>query len=105
METLAAAPDLLLGAATPERHDHARVISAGNRLVLFTDGLVEHRSRTADEGVDELREVIAANADAAPIEVCAALVEALVHGRQEDDVAVMVMALDPAPSSDLTASH
>jgi len=45
------------------RHDHRVVLPPGATLILFTDGLVEHRSRTIDEGLAALATLATAQAD------------------------------------------
>jgi hypothetical protein len=55
--------DLPLGVdARLPRHDHRRALPAGATLVLFTDGLVEHRHRPIDEGLAALAALAAAHA-------------------------------------------
>ncbi|WP_241741138.1 SpoIIE family protein phosphatase [Streptomyces sp. L2] len=70
----------------------------GSRLILFTDGLVEDRSRDIDEGLRMLRRA-AAEADPSPEETCRVLVERMLPGHPSDDVALLVARtrlLDPA---------
>ncbi|WTW99613.1 SpoIIE family protein phosphatase [Streptomycetaceae bacterium NBC_01309] len=63
----------------------------GSRLVLFTDGLVEHRGRDLDDGLRRLAEALAAGGvDATPEETCAAVLDALLPERQSDDIALLV---------------
>nr|WP_236677665.1 SpoIIE family protein phosphatase [Streptomyces actinomycinicus] len=61
----------------------------GSRLVLFTDGLIENRSRDIDEGLHLLCSTVA-GADRTPEETCRALVEAMLPGHPSDDVALLV---------------
>ncbi|MFB0614385.1 SpoIIE family protein phosphatase [Streptomyces sp. AGS-58] len=61
----------------------------GSRLVLFTDGLVEHRGRDIDEGLETLSATIA-RADPVPEETCRALVETMLPEHPSDDVALLV---------------
>jgi serine phosphatase RsbU (regulator of sigma subunit) len=67
----------------------------GATLALYTDGLVESRSRTVDDGVAALKKVLtAALADSAGTidEACVATIEALrEHG--EDDITLMLARL------------
>jgi hypothetical protein len=75
-----------LAAVTGRRRPEATtVLAPGARLVLYTDGLVERRSRPIDDGLmqllDELR-------DPAPLSL-AALVDRISDSDQPDDVCVM----------------
>ncbi|WP_405015598.1 SpoIIE family protein phosphatase [Kitasatospora sp. NBC_01539] len=61
----------------------------GSQLVLFTDGLVEARTRDIDIGLDLLRAALA-HPGRSPEETCQAVLEALLPSRPEDDVALLV---------------
>ena len=65
-------------------------IPPGSTLLLYTDGLVEQRTRPLDEGLDRLRDVAAA----APREVeqfCDSVLAAMLPGGEPDDVAVLAV--------------
>ena len=62
-------------------------------LLLYTDGLVERRDSDLDEGVDRLREALTEFADLPLQELCDALVDRLVDGRPDDDVALVAIRL------------
>jgi len=63
-------------------------LPVGSTLVLYTDGLVEHRDRDIDAGIDTLASLLADPAP--PLELLpAALVSALVPGEPDDDIAVL----------------
>ncbi len=49
----------------------------GSRLVLYTDGLIEHRDRDIDTGLRLLRQTLADHADATPEETCQAVFSAM----------------------------
>ncbi|MCX4529628.1 MULTISPECIES: SpoIIE family protein phosphatase/ATP-binding protein [unclassified Streptomyces] len=74
-------------------------LSEGTQLVLYTDGLVEDRTRDIDEGLDLLRAALA-HADRKPAETCRAVLERLLPVRPRDDVALLV-----ARTSALPADH
>ncbi len=93
--------DLLLG-VDPDapRHQHAVDLRPGATLVLYTDGLVEHRDATLDDGLDRL---LAAAADLAtrPVdEVCDEIIARL-HPELTDDIALLALrvrdGIDPRP--------
>ena len=67
----------------------------GAALVLYTDGLVESRGRSIDEGLDRLRE--AATGHASVDAMCSAIIERLVPARRLDDIAVIAARVPPAP--------
>lgn len=62
----------------------------GSRLVLYTDGLVEHRARDIDVGLAELRRALGAAAQCPPDEMCQAVIEAMVPQHPADDTALLV---------------
>ena len=64
----------------------------GATVVLYTDGLIEDRERTIDDGLELLRDVAASASDVAPEALCDHVLRAL--GREaggEDDIALLVM--------------
>lgn len=62
----------------------------GSRLVLYTDGLVEHRHRDLDAGFHALSTVLAGGADRSPEETCEAVFDAMVPATRRDDIALLV---------------
>ncbi|WP_188191310.1 SpoIIE family protein phosphatase [Nonomuraea sp. SYSU D8015] len=90
-----AGPPLGLGGLPFETVDLE--IPEGSELVLYTDGLIEERSRDIDVGLSLLRRALT-HPGRPPEETCQAVVEALLPGRPKDDVALLVArmhALDP----------
>jgi PAS domain S-box-containing protein len=85
-------PDLLLGAGGSVRTTHHRVLPAGSTIVLYTDGLVEHRARPLDEGLHDVQRLVA-RLDADAARTCDALFAANLAGPTDDDVAVVVIRL------------
>ncbi|MFJ9151691.1 SpoIIE family protein phosphatase [Streptomyces sp. NPDC102270] len=71
----------------------------GSRLVLYTDGLVQSRSRDLETALALLRDVLA-QAPASLEETCDELLSALLPGRPSDDVALLV-----AQTAALDAHH
>jgi serine phosphatase RsbU (regulator of sigma subunit) len=68
---------------------------AGATLVFYTDGLIERRGGDLDEGMARLREAAMDLAGEPLPELCDQLVDRLVHGRPEDDVALAAIRLVP----------
>lgn len=84
--------DLLLGAGSAVRTTHTRLLPPGSTLILYTDGLVEHRSRPIDQGLAEIQEVVRPLGGSAQ-QVCDALFAANIAGPTDDDVAAIVVRL------------
>ncbi|MFE2018847.1 SpoIIE family protein phosphatase [Streptomyces sp. NPDC059499] len=61
-----------------------------SRLVLYTDGLVEDRTRDIDEGLELLRGTLADYAGRTPEETCEAVLRVMVPARARDDIALLV---------------
>ncbi|MFB8775968.1 SpoIIE family protein phosphatase [Streptomyces broussonetiae] len=64
-------------------------LDEGSRLVLYTDGLVEDRTRDIDEGLELLR-VALEGAGPSPEDTCRAVVDARLPARPSDDIALIV---------------
>ncbi|MFC9327689.1 SpoIIE family protein phosphatase [Kitasatospora sp. NPDC057015] len=64
-------------------------LAEGSLLVLYTDGLVEDRSRDIDVGLDLLRAALA-RPGRTPEETCTAVLDALLPSRPTDDIALLV---------------
>lgn len=61
----------------------------GSLLVLYTDGLIEARDRDLDEGMEQLARALAGARQ--PLEeLCDAVLEQLLPGDPQDDVAVLM---------------
>lgn len=59
---LHARPDLPLGVDTTQpRHDHTHPLPADSTVIFFTDGLVEHRDRSIEEGLERLAVIATAH--------------------------------------------
>ncbi len=70
------------------RHEAVSIpIAEGDTLVLYTDGLVERRDETIDEGIERLRGVVAGTAGTDVVERAFA---ALVPRAPADDAAILV---------------
>src|SRR3954470_10447733 len=86
--------ELLLGVdGGTARSETVTTLPAGSTVLLFTDGLVERRDADLDAGSARLRTVAAELASLPLQELCDELVERLVRGRPEDDVALVAIRL------------
>jgi serine phosphatase RsbU (regulator of sigma subunit)/anti-sigma regulatory factor (Ser/Thr protein kinase) len=79
-----------LGATTTARHTQAdAVLSDGDVLLLYTDGLVERRGESIDAGIDRAAAALAQGGTAE--EICGRALDALGEAPPDDDVAVLVV--------------
>ena len=75
--------------------EHTTVLGPGSIVVLYTDGLVERRGRSIDEGLADLAKA-AERAPRTPDAFVDALIRDLLGGEERhDDVAVLAVFLDP----------
>ncbi|MFI1168115.1 SpoIIE family protein phosphatase [Streptomyces sp. NPDC020801] len=65
-------------------------LAEGTQLVLYTDGLIEDRTRDLDEGMELLRQALAGHPDRPPEESCQAVLDTLLPPRPKDDVALLI---------------
>ncbi|MEU0674610.1 SpoIIE family protein phosphatase [Streptomyces sp. NPDC006172] len=72
-------------------------IAEGSQLVLYTDGLIEDRTRDLDEGMELLRKSLAGHPDRPPEESCQAVLDSLLPGRPTDDVALLIARTHALP--------
>ncbi len=68
---------------------------AGSTVILYTDGLVESRRVSIDDGLARLRSLVAGQDDLEAL--CTRLVEGLVPPERADDVALVAARLPPLP--------
>ncbi|MBA9005249.1 PP2C family protein-serine/threonine phosphatase [Thermomonospora cellulosilytica] len=88
---LNADPGVPLGVDTAlPRPDHACPLSPGTTVILFTDGLVEHRDHPLDHGMNALAATAAAHAGLPLDEFCRALADR--HPSDgHDDLAILAL--------------
>ncbi|MFB6938801.1 SpoIIE family protein phosphatase [Streptomyces chartreusis] len=94
-----------LGGSLPFEATEVR-LPEGSGLVLYTDGLVEDQGRDIDEGLERLRDALAATPPTrgrGPEETCKAVLESMLPERPRDDVALVVARTRRLPS-DRTAA-
>jgi serine phosphatase RsbU (regulator of sigma subunit)/anti-sigma regulatory factor (Ser/Thr protein kinase) len=71
----------------------------GSRLVLYTDGLVEDRTRDIDGRLDELRRALERTQGCTPEEICQAVIDAMVPTHPADDIALLAARTRLLPRS------
>ncbi|MFD8087167.1 SpoIIE family protein phosphatase [Kitasatospora sp. NPDC059722] len=87
LPVLPAGPPLGLGGMPFEAAELR--LAEGSSLVLYTDGLIEDRTRDVGVGLDLLTETLG-RPGRSPQEVCTAVLDVLLPARQSDDIALLV---------------
>ena len=88
--------DLMLGVdASAVRQESVVTLDRGATVLLYTDGLVERRDSDLDAGVLRLRETLSELAHLPLEQLLDEVLERLVDGRPEDDVALVAVRLHP----------
>ncbi|RBY76507.1 histidine kinase [Blastococcus sp. TF02-09] len=88
--------DLMLGVdATAERHESVITLDRGSTVLLYTDGLVERRDADLDQGLLRLRTALTELAGLPLDDLLDEIIERLVQGRPDDDVALVAVRLYP----------
>ncbi|MGW3208946.1 SpoIIE family protein phosphatase [Streptomyces sp. NPDC001135] len=85
---LPVSPPLGLGAGLPVETAEL-IVPEDSRLVLYTDGLIEDRTRDLDAGLEALREALT-GPGRTPDATCAAVMDAMLSDRPRDDIALLV---------------
>ncbi|MHB1988191.1 MAG: SpoIIE family protein phosphatase [Acidimicrobiales bacterium] len=71
------------------------MIAPGSTLVLYTDGLVESRERSIDDGLEQLSRAVGSLEPATSLEtLCDECLSVMLSGSHEDDVALLVAHLE-----------
>ncbi|MFF7176991.1 SpoIIE family protein phosphatase [Streptomyces sp. NPDC008121] len=93
---------IMLGTRTRlPRADHVEVLPPRSTLLLYTDGLIESRSHTLDDGLDRLRREAAALAGQPLDPFCDTLLDRVRPADNDDDVAILALRIpedDPGPA-------
>jgi PAS domain S-box-containing protein len=88
--------DLMLGVdPTAERGESVTSLRPGAVVLLYSDGLVERRGNTIDEGTARLVEHLRQLADRPLGDLCDALLQRMLLGTPEDDVALVAVRIEP----------
>ncbi|WP_231851662.1 SpoIIE family protein phosphatase [Modestobacter italicus] len=92
LSTLRADP--LLGVLPgADRSESVVTLDRGATVLLYTDGLIERRDADLDKGLDRLKTALAELAHEPLQDLCDQLIERLVDGRPDDDVALVAIRL------------
>ena len=88
---VAGTPGVPFGVSGQTGYTELRVeLWPGSTLLLYTDGLVEKRGESIDAGLERLRRV-AAEAPLEPKALCERILDSLVEGSPDDDVALLAV--------------
>ncbi|MPY96099.1 MAG: SpoIIE family protein phosphatase, partial [Acidimicrobiia bacterium] len=86
------------------RAEAAVRLEPGSLLLLYTDGLIERRDRSIDDGLDQLVAAVARDPEAGPEAVCDTVLAELLGGEHAaDDVALLCLELLASPRLELRA--
>jgi serine phosphatase RsbU (regulator of sigma subunit) len=86
--------DLLLGVdPDADRRESVVTLDRGSTVLLYTDGLIERRDDDLDAGMVRLRDALIELADRPLEELLDEVLERLVDGHPEDDVALVAVRL------------
>jgi PAS domain S-box-containing protein len=90
--------DLMLGVdCTTDRPESVLDLAADSTVLLYTDGLIEQRGSSLDEGMARLVEQIVQLAGKPLEDFCDALLEVMLQGTPQDDVALVAVRLAACP--------
>ncbi|WNV76843.1 GAF domain-containing SpoIIE family protein phosphatase [Geodermatophilus sp. DSM 44513] len=90
--------DLLLGVNAPtRRHTQQATLPAGSTLLLYTDGLVERRWETLDDGLSRLLSTIEQHAHEDLDAFCDAILSKMLPDANDDDVAILAVRPKQSP--------
>jgi PAS domain S-box-containing protein len=93
--------DLMLGVdPEAERAENVVQLSSGDTVLLYTDGLIERRGSTLDEGFERLVRHLGDLAGRPPEELSDELLVRMLDGTPQDDIALVAITLR-APHFDL----
>jgi PAS domain S-box-containing protein len=89
--------DLMLGVdCTAARSESVRELAPGSTVLLYTDGLVERHGSTLDDGTARLCELLRDFGGSPLGELCDALLDGMLQGSRQDDVAIVAVRLPVA---------
>jgi phosphoserine phosphatase RsbU/P len=89
-------PERLLGSEEPgPRSDHTTPLHPGDTVLMVTDGLIEHGRTGIDEGLARLTGVLAELPDLPLEELCDRLLDRILTGRADDDIALIAVRCHP----------
>src|SRR4051794_5313717 len=99
--SLASPPERLLGSGSPcARSDQEVLLSPGDTVVFYTDGLIEYGRTGIDEGIDRLAAQLTDRANLPLEDLCDRLLSRVPTGRSDDDIAILALRCSPVQQPD-----
>jgi hypothetical protein len=96
VQQLASPPERLLGSGSAcSRSNQEMLLSPGDTVVFYTDGLVEYGRTGIDEGIDRLIAQLRELADLPLEDLCEGLLDRVPPGRADDDIAILALCCGP----------
>jgi serine phosphatase RsbU (regulator of sigma subunit) len=97
--------DLMLGVdPTTERAEPVTTVAPGAIVLLYSDGLIERRDSTIDEGMARLSAHLMELAGRPLEELCDALLRRMLLGTPQDDVALVAVRVSPRGRADAASA-
>src|SRR4051794_29924051 len=101
VRSLGSPPERLLGSGSAcARSDQEVLLSPGDTVVFYTDGLIEYGRTGIDEGIDRLTGHLAEIAELPLEDLCDGLLDRVPPGRADDDIAILAVRCGPARQPD-----
>jgi sigma-B regulation protein RsbU (phosphoserine phosphatase) len=101
MRLLDSPPERLLGSGSDcARSDQEVLLSPGDTVVFYTDGLIEYGRTGIDEGVERLAGQLTDLVNLPLEDLCDGLLVRVPAGRADDDIAVLALRCRPEPHPD-----
>jgi anti-sigma regulatory factor (Ser/Thr protein kinase) len=92
-----------LGASRASRYNELEcALPSGSTIVLYTDGVVEIRGESLDDGLERLREIASRGHESVEALCDTIIAEMVVDGRPPDDVALLAARVTPLEDRLLT---
>ena len=86
------APDMILGIGEGHYTTHRAALNVGDVVVAYTDGVIEERNRTIDNGLARLTQLVSNDTTRDPQVICDLLLEeGLDKAHREDDACTVVI--------------
>jgi sigma-B regulation protein RsbU (phosphoserine phosphatase) len=93
-------PERLLGSGSASaRSDQEVLLAPGDTVVFYTDGLIEQGRTGIDEGLARLTGQLTELAGLPLEDVCDRLLDTIVTGRADDDIAILALRCNPQDDS------
>lgn len=86
----------MLGVGRPDRSEVAVDLEPGTIVLFFTDGLIERRDASLDDGLERLKAAFLEAATSSYVSFCDTIIDLMLEGAPADDVALVALFIDEA---------